>query len=252
MVLHKRTGREDTLFQRFFGNDRPCASASGSVALGVNLSSITRSMCVSREAAELLLRAYLHGPEYGLPVSELRQESKGYAYGEIRTLVNFESEGRIYFESTVGPRLVVRTKYRIEVHVERILLEQIRAAEVKGCGHDSSAERDIIVGTVNDIIMDINGFPFTSPGDVIAAYRCRFCPTDMEVAAHRVPGECFISVTVEAWRDLGGRGDHTEKGWQRQCAGFIGSMREGFERGTQYALGERSLKEVFDAAGPKE
>ena len=252
MVLHRRSYREDTLFQRYGGNDRPCARASGSVGLGDTHSWTPNPLGVSREGAELLLRGYLHGAEYGLPVSKLRQETKGYAYGEIRTSVNFEPEGRIHSEHKSDPRLVVRTKYRIEVHVERKLDPQIRAAEAKGCGHHAGAERDIIVGTVRNVIRDTDEVNVSKSYNVVAAYRCPSCPTDMEAVAHRIPGECFVSVTVEAWRDLGGRGDHTESGWQRQCVGYI-SASEPFSRGPQfdYVLGERSLKEVFDVSGSK-
>ena len=96
MVLHKRQPDKVKLSPRYFWDERKCAKASGSVGLGDAQFMASAHIGLSRETAELVLRAHSHSAEYGLPTSILRLRSEGYAYGEIRTLVNFECEGRIY------------------------------------------------------------------------------------------------------------------------------------------------------------
>ena len=260
MVLHKRQPKEGSLSLRFDSAERKCAEASGYVGLGDSRFLRPAHMHLSREAAELMLRANSRGVEYGLSTSILGFASKGYAYGEIRTLVKFECRGRIYTEGTAytssgiarasTPHLLLRTKYQIEVDTEWNIKPQVESTQVKSCGHNEDRERNIIISTVADLIKNTNGSNTSPTYNANAFYQCPLCPTDMEVTASKVPGECFISVTIEAWRDMGGRGKHTDIEWKRQTSTYLGSACP-FRRETQYALGQRSLKEVFDAADPE-
>ena len=250
MALHKRKPDEGKLRQRYSPYERKCAKASGTVGLGDAHFMTTAHIGLSRETAELVLRAHSHSAGYGLPTSILRLKSEGYAYGEIRTLVNFECEGRIYSNGMTMPRLLVRTRYRIEVDTEWNIAPQIKSTEVQSCGHNNDQERSTIIATVSNVVKYTDEGKASPSYNASSFHRCSLCPTDMEVVACRVPGECFISVIVEAWRDLGGRGKHTESEWQRQSTSYIASD-DPFRRATPYALGQRSLKEVFDAADPE-
>ena len=251
MKLHVRLDNEIGLLALTYRIKRPCANTSGIMELGSECpGGGSCPMTLPREAVELVLRSFDQGPGYGIPVSRLRASAVRKAYKVTMVSTTFNCEGRVHVPkrsplTSVGgePRLMMRTKYQMEVDLEQSIRAQVEGAELMGCGHQKSLEQDAITNTVNNVMGDI---PQTI--HLTTLHKCRYCPTDMEITVRRMPEEYLASVAVEAWRDLGGRGYHARGEWKHQTSGPYLSQMTPFDRSLGYALGTRPLKEVFAVA----
>ena len=188
-------------------------------------------MRLPREAVELMLRAFEQGPKYGLLVLILRASVVKKASGVTMISTTFNCEGRTHVpkpstgtSAGSGSRLIVRTRYQIEVDLEQSIRAQIEGAKLMGCGHQSSLEQNAIVTTVDKVV-----FSVPQVVHLTTCYSCRTCPTDLEITVRRIPGEFLASIAVEAWRDFGGRGYYARGVWEHKtgrlafAVDFLGS-----------------------------
>ena len=139
--------------------------------------------------------------------------------------------------------LFIRTRYQVEIDLEKPLETQVEESEVQGCNHDIRRQRLQAVAALREVAGERRhrGRPMFAQ----AMIQCDCCPTDFLCEARRKEDELFAELTVFAWRDLGGRGDHLAALWKMQVEPYYGSTS--FARAS-YQFRNQSLKELYESA----
>ena len=157
MKLHKRINNESTVLVRdrdTWRRPRHCTSR------GLNVGGYRNHVTIDREAVELILRAASLGPAYGLDSSTLTRkiQYKTCSTSDISLEVSFDTEAMVVGHPLdIGPSLFLRTRYRVDIDLERSLDKQVEATDVKVCEHMYGGRRLEAINVLQEVALENTG-----------------------------------------------------------------------------------------------
>ena len=216
--LHKRQSpvKELSFKEPPFRTKNECNAIQGRVNVGPycrfdhSISALPECY-VSRSMLDLVLRQVSLGEGYGIAIEKLR---KGFDFKvkSVRpTQVKFSLDARSYPSAEGSLHLLVKTKFVLDVDVEKDVRGQQKAGGLQVCCHKQDGKPD----TINkDLQRLLSGDQLVLKSGVEC---CQGCASSWEVKASR-PDQKFLFPTVQmsVWKDLGPRGSHTNHIWQTQ------------------------------------
>jgi F-box-like len=156
-----------------------------------------------RETRDLILRAHLRGPDYGLPISYITHECVvRQCYNDLQTPISVKLRPKI----VSGSLMLWRTE-EIPVNLSISLTEQLHALRACGCHHVSFPLPAIGQCAIRHVLDESNHEAFfsnppTGGWNCQKLFKCSFCATDLRIDVI-IASRKELTIRVATWQDLG-------------------------------------------------
>lgn len=217
-----------------FERRRPCEEAQGTASVD----NYDAEIRIPRRILDLIIRASILGSRFGLPTSSLTQRRSRMAYGVSALTIGIDLEVRVIQAPNEDHHLFACSRHQVELDLHEDFTKQIEAAKIYGCRHAvRDAKVDLVVSALELFKRDD---ALSSESEIDS---CERCTTDMQVEIKRDSNRSvFATMTINAWRDLGPRGCHSNEIWISQTEWSISGPQINRH---SYVFGTQSLKDVW-------